>query len=65
MIWIICAAAAAALLAIGVKEYFSERRGVFRVALVLGCLFASTYILYIPPFMDTYGILSGMIGNCV
>lgn len=65
MIWIICAAAAAALLAIGVKEYFSERRGVFRVALVLGCLFAATYILYIPPFMDTYGILSGMIGNFV
>ncbi len=53
------------LLVIGVKEYVSERSGVSRVVITVGCLFAATYVMYIPPFMDTYGILSGIIGNFV
>jgi len=65
MIWIVCALAALALLAIGIKVYTNKAKGVSRAMLAVGCLFAATYILYIPPFYISHGVLPGMIGNLV
>ena len=63
MLWLICSLAVVVLVAIGVKMYLSDRGNVSRVVLVLGCLFAATYIAYIPPFYCAYGLLAGAVGD--
>ena len=65
MIWYICPAVAVVLLAVGVKLYFGKEKSVSRMVPVLLCLFAATYIAYIPPFCATFGVFSGVIGDLV
>lgn len=65
MIWIICAVLSAAMLALSVHSYLDKNGGSLRVVYVLACLFIATYIIYIPAFLTSYDLLSGMIGNFV
>jgi len=63
MLWLICALAAIVLMVISVKIYFNDEAGVSRVVFVLVCLFAATYIAYVPVFFSAYGAIPGAIGN--
>ena len=65
MSWIICAVLTVALMAMSIRLYFNKEKGVSRILFVLGCLFAATYIIYVPVFQTEHGILPGLIGNFV
>lgn len=65
MIWVICAVLSAAMLALSVHSYLDKDGGSLRVVYVLACLFTATYIAYIPAFLTSYDLLSGMVGNFV
>lgn len=65
MIWAICILVTILCIAISIRVYFGKRTGLFRTVFSLGCLFIATYIMYIPPFYFTYGVLLGAVGNLV
>lgn len=65
VIWLVCTFVAVLLLAISVRMYVSKKNSVFKAVYVLGCLFAATYIMNIPPFYITYDFLPGVVGNLV
>ena len=63
MIWLVCALLGALLIGSSARIYFHKKNGLPRVVIALGCLFAATYVLYIPAFTSTYGIMFGAIGD--
>lgn len=63
MIWIVCALLGVLLIGTSARIYFLKKNGLSRVVIALGCLFAATYVLYIPPFTATYGTMFGAIGD--
>lgn len=65
MIWIVCAILSATIIALGVKTLTNKKNGSFRVVLVTACLFVATYIVYIPVYVSSFDVLSGLIGNLV
>lgn len=65
MSWPVCALLAVVMIAFGVRVFLSKKNNLSRSVFVLGCLFVATYIAYIPPFLSTYGMLPGLVGNLV
>lgn len=65
MIWLICAVATIFLIAGSIRMYFSKSNSALKMVCVLGCLFAATFVIYIPPHFIAYGLLPGVIGNLV
>lgn len=65
MIWIICTIITILLIALSVRTCFKKTNGSLRVFLILGCLFAATYTIYLPVFLSAYDLVSGLIGNFV
>lgn len=53
------------MIALSVRAYLKKQSGSLRVIFVLACLFIATYIIYIPAYLKTYDLLSGLIGNLV
>lgn len=65
MIWIICAIISAIMIILSVKAYLNKNKGSLRVIFVLAFLFIATYIIYLPVYFESYGLISGLIGNFV
>ena len=65
MIWIICTIISAIMIVLSIRAYLNKSNGSLRVIAVLGCLFAATYIIYLPALLSSYGLLSGLIGNLI
>lgn len=63
MIWAVCGLLTAALILCSVRLLLSKKAGVSRMVFVLGCLFVATFAVYIPPFVKTYGIWAGIVGD--
>jgi len=51
------------LIAVSIKTYLNKAKSIARIALVLGCMFVATFIIYMPPFLTEYGVLPGLVGN--
>ena len=65
MIWIICTIISAIMIVLSIRAYLNKSNGSLRIIAVLGCLFAATYIIYLPALLSSYGLLSGLIGNLI
>ena len=65
MIWIICVIISVIMIILSVRAYLNKNIGSLRVIFVLVFLFIATYIIYLPVYFETYGLLSGLIGNFV
>ena len=53
------------MIILSVRAYLNKNIGSLRVIFVLVFLFIATYIIYLPVYFETYGLLSGLIGNFV
>lgn len=65
MIWIVCTILSIILLVLSIVSYLNKNNGSLRIVIVLGCLFIATYIIYIPAFLVSYDIVSGLVGSFV
>jgi hypothetical protein len=63
MLWIACLLLGIAMMAVSLRVYFKRKQDIFRAVIALGCLLVATFVLYIPPFFETYGIMLGTIGD--
>lgn len=63
MLWNICGIISAILIILGTVMYFLKKQGTLRIVALLGCLFAATYIIYIPYYHTTYNWLMGILSN--
>lgn len=61
--WITCMLLGAAMMVVSLRVYFNRKQDIFRAVLALGCLLIATFVLYIPPFVATYGVMLGAIGD--
>ena len=65
MIWVVCTIVSVLLLALSVKSFLNKKGGSLRVVFVLICLFAATYIAYIPVYISAFDFVSGLVGNLI
>lgn len=66
MIWIICAVLAVILIVLSVVSGLLKKKdGSLRMVAVLACLFAATFVIYIPIFFSSYDFLLALAGNLV
>lgn len=62
MIWYVCFILTALILVYAVVLSLNKRLGIMRLLLIFLFLFLAAYIIYIPPFLEEYDIMSGLIG---
>ena len=65
MLWIVCAVITIVIIALSVRLYVAQQNRSMRIVSVLACLIAATYVAYIPVYVDTYSLLSGLVGNLI
>ena len=65
MLWSICGTVSAILIIIGAVIYFTKKKDALRIVVLLLCLFAATYIIYIPYYHTTYNFLMGILSNFI
>ena len=65
MIWLICTLLTLLLLAVSVRACLCNKNRISKVITLLVCLFAATYVIYIPPFYVSFGLLPGVVGDLV
>ncbi len=65
MIWIICAIISVLMIGLSIKAFFDKKGGSLRVVSILIFLFIATYIVYMPAYIGSYDLLSGIIGNLI
>lgn len=64
MIWIFCVAISLFFIGLSILVY-KKKQNSLKVVFVFGCIFMAGYVIYIPPFVKTYDVLSGLVGNII
>lgn len=65
MSWIICGSVSAVLILLSIISYLRKDKGSLRVVFVLSYLFLATYIIYVPVYLSSVDLISGVIGNFI
>lgn len=65
MIWTICAILTAMMLISACKLFFTKKYGSLRIAVVLFFLLLAAYVVYIPPFVSSFDLMSALIGDLI
>ncbi len=63
MIWIICAIISTFLFVLGIALLLFNRKEKLRVIYVLGALFTSSYVAYLPIFLEKYDTISSLFAG--